>query len=82
MTTQPTNKDTSPVFRTLDRYIRMPEVLEIVGVSWRTLLRWEREGRFPKRYKIGPRIVAWKESDLDRWSAAQEIAATSDRGAA
>ncbi len=64
-----------------DRYLRLPEVLALVGVSWRTVLRWERQGCFPKRYKIGPRIVAWKESEIRQWIAGQEVAATSKRGA-
>ncbi len=61
------------------RFLRLPEVLSLVGVSWRTLLRWEREGRFPKRYKIGPRIVAWKDCEIKHWFAEQGIATTSTR---
>lgn len=79
MITQIDGKVTSPVIRTPNRYIRMPEVLELVGVSWLTLLRWERQGSFPKRYKIGPRIVAWKESEIEQWFAEQDVAATSTR---
>jgi prophage regulatory protein len=63
-----------------DRYLRQPEVLERVGVSWMTLLRWERLGRFPKRCKIGPRVVAWRESDIDKWFA-NTSAATGETGA-
>ena len=62
---------------TPDRYLRLPEVLLLIGVSWRTVLRWEREGRFPKRYKIGARIVAWKESEIKRWFADGSVPATS-----
>ena len=62
-----------------DRFLRLPEVLALVGVSWRTLLRWEREGRFPKRYKIGPRIVAWKDCEIKQWFAKQGVAATTTK---
>jgi len=62
-----------------DRYLRLPAVLKIAGVSWRTLARWERECRFPKRYKIGPRIVAWKETEVHQWFAEQVVAAASTR---
>jgi len=55
---------------TPDRYLREPEVLERVGVSGVTLRRWEPQGRFPKRHKIGPRIVAWPESEINKWMAA------------
>lgn len=62
-----------------DRFLRLPEVLALVGVSWRTLLRWEREGRFPKRYKIGPRVVAWKDCEIKQWFAERDVATTSTR---
>lgn len=62
-----------------NRFLRLPEVLSLAGVSWRTLLRWEREGRFPKRYKIGPRIVAWKDCEIKQWFAEQGVASTSTR---
>ncbi len=51
------------------RYLREPEVLDRVGVSWITLRRWEQLGIFPKRHKIGPRIVAWSEVEIDEWFA-------------
>ena len=65
-----------------DRFLRQPQVLSLVGVSWRTLLRWEREGRFPKRYKIGPRAVRWKEGEIKQWFAEQGVASTSTRPSA
>ena len=65
---------------TPDRYLREPEVLERVGVSGITLRRWEPQGRFPKRHKIGPRIIAWPESEINNWMAAN--AASSNQKAA
>lgn len=49
------------------RYLRLREVLARIGVSWVTLWRWEREGLFPKRRKIGKRAVAWVEAEIDDW---------------
>jgi len=63
-----------------DRYLREPEVLERVGVSWSTLRRWERDGRFPQRHKIGPRIIAWPESEINNWMAAN-AASTNQKAA-
>ena len=68
------------VSRPPDRYLREPEVLDRVGVSWATLRRWERQGRFPQRHKIGPRIIAWPESEINNWMAAN--AASSNQKAA
>ena len=49
------------------RFLRQPEVLARVGVSWATLARWEVRGLFPRRHRIGPNTVAWLESDVDAW---------------
>ena len=51
------------------RFLRLPEVLARIGVSWMTILRWEKRGLFPKRHRIGPNTVAWLESDIDNWCA-------------
>jgi prophage regulatory protein len=49
------------------KYLRQPEVLARVGVSWMSLRRWEKKGLFPKRRKLGPRLVGWLESEIDEW---------------
>lgn len=51
------------------RFLRGPEVLARVGVSAITLLRWEQEGLFPQRRKIGKHAVAWVEAEVDEWCA-------------
>lgn len=51
------------------RFLRQPEVLARVGVAWITILRWEEVGLFPKRRKLGARVVAWVESEVDEWCA-------------
>ena len=80
MTTQATSVLPASDGLACDRYLRLPDVLALAGVSWRTLLRWEREGRFPKRYKIGARIVAWKESEIKLWFSEGAIASTTTIG--
>lgn len=49
------------------KFLRLPQVLDITGVSSTTLWRWEKAGRFPKRVHIGPNTVAWLESDILSW---------------
>lgn len=49
------------------RILRTDEVAERLGVSRTTLWRWEREGDFPDRIKLGPNSVGWRESDLEDW---------------
>lgn len=45
-------------------------------VSGRTLQRWRLEGIGPKFLKLG-RLVRYRQSDLDRWVAAQLRTSTS-----
>lgn len=69
-------KSDCPPFR--DCFLREPAVLKLVGVSKMTLRRWEEANLFPKRYKIGPNIVGWKESEVLLWIASRELAASGD----
>lgn len=66
------------------RYLRQPEVLARVGVSHITLWRWEMAGQFPRRRKIGPKLVAWIESEIDEWCANREsvVSSASKKGLA
>lgn len=49
------------------RFIRVPDVLNRVGFSRTTLYERIKEGNFPDRVKIGPRCVAFVESEIDEW---------------
>jgi predicted DNA-binding transcriptional regulator AlpA len=59
----------------MTRFIRLPEVLARVSVSWITIYRWEREGRFPARKHLGPNTVAWDEEEVDEWCKQRSRAA-------
>jgi prophage regulatory protein len=47
-----------------ERLLRLDSVMALTGLSRPSLWRMEREGRFPKRQKIGARAVAWRESEI------------------
>ena len=53
------------------RYLREKEVRNCAaGVARSTLQRWERDGLFPKRVKLGPGdrgVVGWTDSDINEW---------------
>ncbi|MFD4837063.1 helix-turn-helix transcriptional regulator [Achromobacter sp. NPDC058515] len=49
-----------------DTLLRLPEVLAIIPVSRATWYEGIKTGRFPAQVKIGPRIAAWRRSDIDR----------------
>lgn len=38
-----------------------------INVSNTSLLRWEKQGRFPRRIRMAGTTVAWFVSDLEDW---------------
>ena len=51
------------------RVIRLPEVKQRTGLSRSSIYRLMSEASFPQSCKLGERIIAWVESDIDRWLA-------------
>lgn len=49
-----------------DRIIRLPEVIERVGLSKSTIYQNIQDGTFPKQLKLG-RTSGWLESEIDAW---------------
>jgi predicted DNA-binding transcriptional regulator AlpA len=47
--------------------IRQVELLETLSVSRSTLWRWEKEGLFPPRLRLGPNSIGWKRRDIQKW---------------
>ncbi|MEX0447647.1 helix-turn-helix transcriptional regulator [Xenorhabdus sp. SGI246] len=47
--------------------IRLPEVQRRTGYSKAWIYRLIKEDKFPKQVKIGPRSVAFVESEIDSW---------------
>lgn len=52
-------------------FLRLPQVLKVVGVGRSTVWRWCKEGYFPTPVRLGPRVVAWRASDVSDWAAAR-----------
>ncbi|ANI33808.1 Prophage CP4-57 regulatory protein (AlpA) [compost metagenome] len=53
----------------IDRLLRLPDVLRITGMGRNTVYTRIKEGTFPKQVKIGPKSVAWRQSDINQWMA-------------
>lgn len=49
----------------VDRFMRLPEVLEIYPVSKGTLWLHIKAGSFPAPHKLGPRCTAWRLSEIE-----------------
>ena len=49
----------------LQGYLRIPQIVpHLVPVSKSTWWAWVKEGKAPKPTKLGPKITAWKASDI------------------
>ena len=51
----------------MEKFIRLPQVLALTGVSKSTIWKWIGEGKFPQRIKISHRVSVWKQTDVDNW---------------
>src|SRR5262249_55273267 len=52
------------------RYLRLPAVRARYGeAATATIYGWMERGLFPRPIRIGPRMVAWDEDDLDAHDA-------------
>jgi prophage regulatory protein len=53
---------------------RLPIVLKVTGLGRSMIYRWIAEGSFPPPVRLGSRAVAWRWSDLDRWTQSRDTA--------
>ena len=51
----------------IDRLLRRPAVEAITGLSRSGIYELMARGDFPRPMRIGPRAVAWRESDIQEW---------------
>jgi prophage regulatory protein len=49
------------------KFLRLPVVLDRVGLGRDTLYRKVRRGEFPKPHRISERASAWLESEVSAW---------------
>jgi len=50
-----------------ERILRIDEVLNMIGLSRKTIWTMEQEGRFPKHIQLGKRVIAWRYSEIIQW---------------
>jgi len=53
------------------RFIRLPEVANRVGLKRSCIYKLISEGRFPKPIKLGARAAVWPEATIEAWITAQ-----------
>ena len=49
------------------RILRLPEVVAITGLSGTSIWRHERDGRFPRRRRLGVTLVGWRSDEISEW---------------
>jgi len=56
-----------------DRFLRLPEVLELTGLSRSTIYRGSTDGSFPAAVPLTKRAVGWKASEVEAWCKARGL---------
>jgi prophage regulatory protein len=56
-----------------DRILRENEVAQATGLGRSTRYCMEREGRFPRRRRIGQSAVGWLESEIQQWIESRAV---------
>jgi len=49
------------------KFLRLPAVIELVGIKRTVIYERIKAGTFPKPIQIGPRAVAWDQDELAQW---------------
>ena len=44
--------------------VKKSQLVSLLGVSETTIWRWERDGKFPQRRRIGPGRVGWFYAEI------------------
>lgn len=57
--------------RRTSRLLRLPDVIDRVGLGKTSIYCLEREGDFPPRVQLSARAVAWREDAIDTWLASR-----------
>lgn len=58
------------------RLLRVAEVCERIGLRKTTIYKMIARGTFVSPVRLGPRTVAWRSDDVDRWIAEREPVVT------
>ena len=52
---------------TAPRFLRLPEVLRITGMSKTFIYDRINDGTFPRQIQLGSRTVVWNEQEVTKW---------------
>ena len=50
-----------------DTFLRLPKVKQVTGFGRSQIYLLIKQGKFPKQIHIGPKSVAWLDSEVSEW---------------
>ena len=50
-----------------DSFLRLPKVKQLTGFGRSQIYHLIKQGEFPKQIHIGPKSVAWLDSEVSEW---------------
>lgn len=50
-----------------NRFLRLPQVLELIPVGKATIYQLMQKGKFPKQVKLGSKLSVWRKSDIEAY---------------
>ena len=62
----------SPSREPMPQFLRLPAVIHLTGLGRSTIYRMVAAKEFPCPVKLATRAVAWRRTDLDRWSETRQ----------
>ncbi|MCO5792542.1 MAG: AlpA family phage regulatory protein [Blastomonas sp.] len=62
-----TSAELTPASAPPPRLLRLPEVMDRVGLRRSAIYQRMSEGRFPKCRSLGPKCSVWVEAEIDAW---------------
>ena len=64
---------------TVEKFLMLSQVRDIVPYSASHIWRLERSGQFPRRVRLGGNRVAWLQSEVNSWVDGKIALRTSDK---
>lgn len=55
-----------------DRFLRLKEIRQRIGLSQSTIYRMMKDGTFPPNVSLGPGTSAWLESEVEAWISSRQ----------
>ena len=56
-----------------NRFIRMPDLRQKVGLSKSQIYKLIQQGEFPEPIKLGKKISVWTDSEVEEWMSKQVL---------